>query len=255
MTDHLADDVAWIWWFDRQGAIQSAGINFIRDLPYFVVLLVAFQRFDLQHWGIIEGLNPYTDARGESVFNVNFPEEGLIVTADAGEADLYERYSLTGRGTRVYTAIGACDKQGQSISTNPHIGTDLPKRDMALKIYWPESSRLDEAEVLKMAHAMGNTNPCIKDHVPELLASYTYAYSTSTIRSRLGFDIKGNRVLRALLLQLLAPLDPNNLSIKDFMHGWKECFICKSAGIFISSRFAEITIRPFPSMGGWHRAW
>ena len=48
----LPDDVAWIWYFDRQGAIQTTGVNFIQDLPYLAALLFAFQRFSVRNWGL-----------------------------------------------------------------------------------------------------------------------------------------------------------------------------------------------------------
>jgi hypothetical protein len=34
----VEDDVAYVWWYDRQGAIQSHGINFVQYLPYFTCL-------------------------------------------------------------------------------------------------------------------------------------------------------------------------------------------------------------------------
>ena len=40
----LTDGVMWIWHYDRQGCIQSEGINFLEDLPTFLVLLYALQR-------------------------------------------------------------------------------------------------------------------------------------------------------------------------------------------------------------------
>ena len=48
-----ADDVAYVWWYDNEGAIQSNGINFVQDLPYFLVLLLCFERFTREDWGII----------------------------------------------------------------------------------------------------------------------------------------------------------------------------------------------------------
>ena len=38
----------WIWWYDRQGLIQTEGINLIQDFPRFLILLFAFQRFELE---------------------------------------------------------------------------------------------------------------------------------------------------------------------------------------------------------------
>jgi len=47
-VDFVADDVVWIWYYDRQGCIQSEGINFLKDLPSFFVLLYALQRLNLE---------------------------------------------------------------------------------------------------------------------------------------------------------------------------------------------------------------
>lgn len=218
--------MAWIWWFDRQGAIQSAGINFVQDLPYFVVLLVAFQRFDLECWGIIEAFQPHDDSYNSRLFNVEFPDQGLVVSA-APKADIYERYNLMGRCTRVYSTMGAIDGEDLSLSTNDDIGEGLPEMKLALKIYWPEWSRPNEADILEKARELGNSNPAIKDHIPELLAVNNHPYSTGVIRSRLGFELSGQRVLRILLFKFLRPLDPKNLSMGDFMHGWKQCLLCE----------------------------
>lgn len=232
-TDCSPDDVAWIWWFDRQGAIQSAGINFVQDLPYFVALLVAFQRFNLECWGIIGALQPREGSYSGPVFNVEFPDQGLVVTA-ALKADIYERYNLTGRCTRVYSALGAVNDEDQSLSTNADIGEGLPETKMALKIYWPEWSRSHEADILEKARQLGKSNPAIEGHIPHLLAVYNHDYSTGNIRSRLGFELSGRRVLRALLFKLLQPLDPRELSMKDFTHGWKQCLTCKFIGTCIA---------------------
>lgn len=53
----ITDDVAWIWYFDRQGAIQTTGINFIQELPYLAALLFAFQRFSLRNWLLLVGIH------------------------------------------------------------------------------------------------------------------------------------------------------------------------------------------------------
>jgi len=55
----VTDDVVWVWYYDRQGCIQSEGINFFNDLPSFLVLLYALQRLELEQWG----LNPSLDDR------------------------------------------------------------------------------------------------------------------------------------------------------------------------------------------------
>ena len=42
----------------QQDILQSDGIDFIHDLLYFLVLLLAFQRFELRDWGVIPKSNP-----------------------------------------------------------------------------------------------------------------------------------------------------------------------------------------------------
>jgi hypothetical protein len=50
---HFAtDDIVWLWYYDKQGCIQSEGLNFVQDLPSFLVLLYAFQCMTLEQWGL-----------------------------------------------------------------------------------------------------------------------------------------------------------------------------------------------------------
>ncbi|KDN33810.1 hypothetical protein RSAG8_13097, partial [Rhizoctonia solani AG-8 WAC10335] len=62
----IVDATVWIWWFDRQGAIQSTGINFIEDLPRLMVFLFAIQRFPLADWGFDVKLDPSIPLRHHS---------------------------------------------------------------------------------------------------------------------------------------------------------------------------------------------
>jgi len=65
---------------DRQGVIQSQGINFLKDLPSLFVLLFALQRLKLEEWG----LNPSVDNR---VFQMH---EGMVHSDSNG---IYEKAS------------------------------------------------------------------------------------------------------------------------------------------------------------------
>ncbi|KAG1768250.1 hypothetical protein EV702DRAFT_979512, partial [Suillus placidus] len=51
LTLACTDNIVWVWYYDRQGIIQSSGIDFMKDLPRFMVLLYALQRFNLSDWG------------------------------------------------------------------------------------------------------------------------------------------------------------------------------------------------------------
>ncbi|PPQ69533.1 hypothetical protein CVT26_001791 [Gymnopilus dilepis] len=54
----LIDRILFIWYYDRQGIVQSTGIDIFKDFPRFVALLFLFQRFSLEDWGIIPAFNP-----------------------------------------------------------------------------------------------------------------------------------------------------------------------------------------------------
>lgn len=51
MSDGTLDDVIWTWFYDHLGIIGGEGINFVQDLPRFMVLLYALQRFRMKEWG------------------------------------------------------------------------------------------------------------------------------------------------------------------------------------------------------------
>ncbi|KAF8182310.1 hypothetical protein BJ912DRAFT_928663 [Pholiota molesta] len=53
-----SSDFLWLWYYDRQGIIQSTGIKIFHDFPRFLLLLLIFQRFTQEDWGIIPTLNP-----------------------------------------------------------------------------------------------------------------------------------------------------------------------------------------------------
>jgi hypothetical protein len=57
------DERVHIWYYDRQGGIQSYGLDIIKNLPHFFVFLLALQRLDLEGWGIAKDLSFNTDSR------------------------------------------------------------------------------------------------------------------------------------------------------------------------------------------------
>jgi hypothetical protein len=46
------DNIIWLWYYDKQGCIQSEGLNFVQDLPSFLMLLYMFQHMMLEQWGL-----------------------------------------------------------------------------------------------------------------------------------------------------------------------------------------------------------
>ncbi|KAJ1304185.1 hypothetical protein OPQ81_008585 [Rhizoctonia solani] len=59
----IIDTTIWVWWYDRQGAIQSSGFDFVKDLPHFLILLLALQRFHIGNWGFDNELDPSISRR------------------------------------------------------------------------------------------------------------------------------------------------------------------------------------------------
>lgn len=56
------DDLLYIWRYDRECVIRCFAFNFIDDLPRFLVLLLAMQRFENRHWGFNPRIDPGFDA-------------------------------------------------------------------------------------------------------------------------------------------------------------------------------------------------
>lgn len=88
--------LVYIWWYDRHGAIQSSGINFLKDLPRFLTLLIAFQHISLKDWGINENFWGASD--GEIFIIPVSPTVSVIV--NTGDF-VYDRVSLVGHGSKV----------------------------------------------------------------------------------------------------------------------------------------------------------
>ncbi|RDB14858.1 hypothetical protein Hypma_016351 [Hypsizygus marmoreus] len=190
----VVDDAVWVWWFDRQGAIQSTGINFAHDLPYFVVLLVAFQRFDLADWGVIEGFqsDPY-DLKSNTTLQFRFPDSDVLTVIHPLKP-VHCYFELTDRARRILGATEAYSSE----------------KTLVFKSYWGEESRSSEAEIIKAAEDLHNEY--VTGHIPQLIAHYEFGYLTTTIRCALGMQSNTTashgipRVLRVLLFKALLPI-------------------------------------------------
>ena len=174
-----SDDVIWIWWYDRQGAIQTEGINFVQDLPRFLILLFAFQRFGLEDWGFNNSLDTGFDAihpsdvasRGIAVDQTRYIKTSILRASGEWEdididtsRQVHQAYGLVGRGTSVFCGTAARLRKVESSSKRHMAGgvttaskpsTEL--REVTAKIHWQEEPRLNEAEGLREASRYGQT--------------------------------------------------------------------------------------------------
>ncbi|KAG2104721.1 uncharacterized protein F5147DRAFT_263040 [Suillus discolor] len=214
----VVDDIAWIWYYDRQGIIQCSGINFIQDLPRFMVLLYALQRFELHDWG-----------RNKDLLAVEVDEklchEFKIKDEKLGEVDLllhtshderWTHYGLQGRATNVVpvTSEALTKKYGKF------------KDGMVAKIFWGEASRTSEPEILKKVEEIAKRHATVQDHVPQLLWHHRFTNPTSAIREALDVPepTKGSRVLYILVFRKLFPI--TQLHGKELFDVWRQCILC-----------------------------
>ncbi|KAG0691562.1 hypothetical protein DFH29DRAFT_88823 [Suillus ampliporus] len=214
----FSDDVIWIWYYDRQGIIQSSGINFIQDLPRFMVLLYVLQRFKLGDWGRNEAFLP-DQIEGKQCHQFEI-EDGNLGTVDlqlhTSHAERVTHYGLQGRATNVVPVTS------ETLAKKyPHI----PKDKMVAKIFWGETSRTSEPEILKKVKEIAEVHASVKDHIPELLWHHTFTNPTSAIREALGVPepTQGSRVLYILVFRKLQPI--TELHGIEFFDVWRQCIM------------------------------
>ncbi|KAG5636017.1 hypothetical protein H0H81_009367 [Sphagnurus paluster] len=218
-----SDEIAWLWWFDRQGAIQSTGMDMVQNLPYFAVLLAAFQRFDQEDWGIIARLHPgsATEYKSKSkayqIQRIDFIPAFLatVIKVQAKTGTDKGNWGLVGRGTRIMTGIAAGS------------GTPDANQDVVFKFSWPEVIRTSEAEIIWKACQVNNTYT--KCHLPKLVARYS-SYSTDNIRKALGIIPRQgslHREPRELRLLVTYPLSlSSDHEPEQFMRFWVDWYRC-----------------------------
>lgn len=193
----------------------------MKNLPHFLVLLLAFQRFTLADWGFDTALDPNIESnhKGQKMpkgdtctIKMSRGVEAVIDT----KHPLSQRYSLTGRCSRVLPA--------ESPSLHPDSNQNLVGMKLVAKISWPNESRVSEARIIKCAvDKLGNP-----DHLPYLIDSLD-GYRTATIREELGIRReRSNRPCRVLRIMLFEHLEPiTKLEGKAFVKAWLQCIRCK----------------------------
>ncbi|KAI0055907.1 hypothetical protein BV25DRAFT_1921449 [Artomyces pyxidatus] len=235
----IVDDVAWLWWYDRQGAIQSTGVDIVKDLPRFLVLLLAMQRFSSEDWGVnptLGGAHPDPIEPGSAlpagpVALAN--NDGQVITLQLIE-DILLRVRLRGRATRVIRAL--------SPSPHPFTMVSLEGRPLVVKLSSPEEQRESEVKVLQAAQKAAMANADIDGHIPEVIFACDLGYSTGTIRDELGelwlapdaavpaclrTIFRPARLLRLIVFEELEPIVSR--SGRDFLTAWVECVKCHYA--------------------------
>ncbi|KAG1726848.1 hypothetical protein EDB19DRAFT_1751609 [Suillus lakei] len=225
----IVDTIVWIWYYDRQGIIQSSGIDFMKDLPRFMVLLYALQRFNLGDWGrntefdeVVEQGVHKTTLDGvvvkDGVHETELGGVDLVIHTDSEERVTH--YGLQGRATNVFPV------------TSDKLCTEFPdsqKDGMVAKIFWAEEDRISEPEILKKVHEIAAKESDVKGHVPQLLWYCRFPNPTRTVREALGIPEarKGSRVLYILVFRKLDPITA--LYGIELFDVWHQCILCHIA--------------------------
>ena len=206
----------WVWMFDRQGVIESGGINFMQDLPRFAVLLLSLQRFEYKEWGRSVELK-------QSGKEMSMEIDGVDLRIDAQSKERTSHYGLNGRATNVANVYSEALRR------------DHGDMDMVMKMYWGEESRTSEADILRQVEKYAENDAAVKGHVPHMLWHHRFDNPTSAIRERLGISdaTKGSRSLHLIVFRKLRP--STKLEGDEYIKVWWQCVVCEYG---LHTRFA-----------------
>ncbi|KAG1796393.1 uncharacterized protein HD556DRAFT_299238 [Suillus plorans] len=230
------NDIIYLWWFDRQHAIQCAGINFVQDLPRFVVLLFIMQRMGYKQWGLHPLFEPKPGYKGEII--VEYEDDTnkddrdnkgqdktkrVDLTLDLRSEKRATHFGLRGRATTVFPV------KSKALSALPRRSHFLNKTNkLVAKLFWPEEARQSEPEILEEVYKIAKDDLDVLGHVPEMVWFHKFEdTSTAIIRKALGIDDAGSRVLYIIVFKKLEPI--TTLSGKKFLLAWWEVVKCHRA--------------------------
>ncbi|KAG2339602.1 hypothetical protein BDR05DRAFT_967788 [Suillus weaverae] len=229
ITYVVNNDMIYLWYFDRQDAIQCSGVNFVQDLPRFMVLLLAMQRMPYAQWGYNRVFEPELGSSGEV----------RILGEDIGEVDLTfdlksdkrtTHFGLRGRATTVFPVKS--EKLSTLVQTLPHHNPHNPTNELVAKLYWPEEERESEPAILQKVYEIAKKDEegKVKHHVPEMVWFHKFEdTSMAKIREMLGLKDaeRGRRVLYIIVFRKLDPI--TDLSEDEFLSAWWQIILCHYA--------------------------
>ena len=148
----------------------SAPLNFIDDLPRFVVFSWILRRLTREVWGSVPIMRP-------------LPAEGPLITAEAqGKAKEEPKIKLPltapaeieCKGEIYFTENASAREHhiwglnGRKTWVREMSARDKPGVIVAVKVAWQEKSRISEQQIFERID-VAKVNPEVKGHVPELL--------------------------------------------------------------------------------------
>jgi len=128
----------------------------------------------------------------------------------------------------------------------------IKKRNLVLKISWPEMSRPAEWMIIGHAQTLGKSDKFIEGHIPVVRFARDFdRYSTRHIRTFLGLRKEknlGTRTLRLIVMNRLRPI--YDLGGKEFWDAFWQCFAC-TCSLASPTDMADMSRIPT----GHHRLW
>ena len=214
LTWVVAGDLLHLWRYDRQLPIQCSALDFVRDLPRFLVLLLAMQRFENRHWGLNRHVDPNFGklSTASTTMLIEDPKEGPVdVILDCSPDKQVSHYDLSGRATNVYSM------------TSQKFGS---RGKLAAKFSWGEESRMGEPEILKRVYEIAEKEPDVRNHVPVMVFSHVFSDSSTAItRERLSLPKEGARVLYMTIFEELMQM--TKLAGDPFLECWWHTVKCE----------------------------
>ncbi|KAG9026500.1 hypothetical protein FRB95_008813 [Tulasnella sp. JGI-2019a] len=250
----IIGNIIHIWWYDRQGAIQTTDLDFTKNLPHFVVLLLALQRL---------GPVGYRELPFAKDKKIILPAGGAEFSLGGA---IVKHYGIVGRATSVYAATSLSPDPRPTSDREAHLSVDglssstdsiknlkldennrrtrssnsLKGLDMVVKISWVQENRIPEHKIVQNAIDAADKLPdhsndriAIIGHVPEIIAAVDYTnYDTKHIRVQLGFSdrsttLEKNRRCRIILARRLFAI--TELEGDNLLEAFWECVLCHRA--------------------------
>lgn len=233
-------------------------MDFILNLPRFLMLLFAFQRFELEDWGVMPMLNPQAKLAHDPRPPVNDQQRRSNRQAAQDSWDFWRRHrqgrsDVNGcldvqdgkielsypEGDPAHPIYPKIDVMlSNALSPKPHticgragavfVASATGYKDIVCKIYNPEVERASEGTILQRIYKKVEERKVewIKPHLPTMLfCGDIPSCSTNRIRSMTALDWRGHRTMRFLVFRKLREL--TELTGEGFIKAWFDIVVCE----------------------------